>query len=77
MLHHHSSRRFPGPWRADKIAGGYVVRDCNDQALAYIYSRENDADALQFKELTSDEAKQVATVFASLPELLGAASSCR
>jgi hypothetical protein len=47
-------------------------------ALAYIYSCENDADALQFKKLTSDEAKQVATVFAScLPELSGAASSCR
>ena len=29
-------RRFPGPWRADKIAGGYVVRDSNDQARAYI-----------------------------------------
>ena len=29
-------RRFPGPWRADKIAGGYVVRDSNDQAHAYI-----------------------------------------
>jgi hypothetical protein len=63
-------RRFPGPWRADKIAGGYVVRDSNDQALAYIYSRERDADARQFNELTSDEARRVAMVFASLPELL-------
>ena len=70
-MHRHSSRRFPAPWRADKIAGGYVVRDSNDQALAYIYYRENDADARQFKELTSDEARRVAMVFASLPELLG------
>jgi hypothetical protein len=30
------SRRFPPPWRADKIAGGYVVRDANGQALAYV-----------------------------------------
>jgi hypothetical protein len=22
-------RRFPAPWRADKIPGGYVVRDAN------------------------------------------------
>jgi hypothetical protein len=22
-------RRFPSPWRADKIPGGYVVRDAN------------------------------------------------
>jgi hypothetical protein len=24
-----TSRRFPTPWRADKIAGGYVVRDAS------------------------------------------------
>jgi hypothetical protein len=24
-----TSRRFPAPWRADKIPGGYVVRDVN------------------------------------------------
>ena len=29
-----TSRRFPPPWRADKIPGGYVVRDANGQALA-------------------------------------------
>jgi hypothetical protein len=33
-----TSRRFPAPWRADKITGGYVVRDANGQALARIYS---------------------------------------
>jgi hypothetical protein len=27
-------RRFPAPWRAEKMAGGYVVRDSNDQAIA-------------------------------------------
>ena len=41
------SRRFPLPWRADKMPGGYVVRDANGQALAYLYSRDNDADARQ------------------------------
>ncbi len=68
-----TSRHFPPPWRAEKMPGGYVVRDANDQALAYIYSRESEADALQFRELTSDEARRVARVFASLPELLCAA----
>jgi hypothetical protein len=29
-----TSRRFPAPWRADKVPGGYVVRDANGQALA-------------------------------------------
>jgi hypothetical protein len=32
------SRRFTPPWRADKIPGGYVVRDANG------HSRENEAD---------------------------------
>jgi hypothetical protein len=28
-------RRFPTPWHADKLLGGYVVRDASGQALAY------------------------------------------
>jgi hypothetical protein len=32
-------RRFPSPWHADPMPGGYVVRDANGQALAYLYSR--------------------------------------
>ena len=39
-------RRFPAPWHADKIPGGYVVRDDNGQALAYLYSRAIGAAAL-------------------------------
>jgi hypothetical protein len=52
-------RRFPPPWRADKISGGYVVRDANGQALAYIYSRDSEAEAMQAKVLTKDEARRV------------------
>jgi hypothetical protein len=66
-----SSRHFPSPWRAEKIHGGYVVRDANDQALAYIYSHENEANARRFNELTSDEASQIADAFARLPTLFG------
>jgi hypothetical protein len=64
-------RRFPPPWRADKIIGGYVVRDANGQALAYIYSRPTEAEALQAKVLTRDEARRIAVNIARLPELLG------
>jgi hypothetical protein len=64
-----NSRRFPPPWRADKIPGGYVVRDANGQALTYIYSRESEAEALQAKVLTKDEG--IAVNVARLPELLG------
>jgi hypothetical protein len=47
----------PPPWRADKIPGGYVVRDANGQALAYLYSRENEAQAQQAKLLSVAEAR--------------------
>jgi hypothetical protein len=34
-------RRFLAPWRADKMPGGYVVRDANGHALAHMsYSRK-------------------------------------
>jgi hypothetical protein len=68
-----TTRRFPAPWRADKIPGGYVVRDANGQALAYIYSRDSEAEALQAKVLTKDEARRIAVNVARLPELLGKA----
>jgi hypothetical protein len=65
-----TTRRFPPPWRAEKMPGGYVVRDANDQALAYIYSRANEAEAMQAKVLTDDEARRVAVNIARLPALL-------
>jgi len=66
-----TSRRFPAPWRADKMPGGYVVRDANGQALVYLYSRESEAEAMQAKVLTADEARRIAINVAKLPGLLG------
>jgi hypothetical protein len=48
-------RRFPAPWHADKLLGGYVIRDADGQALAYVYSRDNEAEARQAKVLTADD----------------------
>jgi hypothetical protein len=64
------TRRFPAPWRTDKTPGGYVVRDANGQALAYLYSQ---AEARQAKVLTADEARRIAMNVARLPDLLGSA----
>jgi hypothetical protein len=68
-------RRFPAPWHADKIPGGYVVRDANQQPLAYVYARATTADAMQAKVLTQDEARRIAINIARLPALLRHADS--
>jgi K+/H+ antiporter YhaU regulatory subunit KhtT len=52
------------------MPGGYVVRDANGQALAYLYSRDNEDEARQAKVLTKDEARRIAINIARLPELL-------
>jgi hypothetical protein len=45
------SRRLPAPWIAERISGGYVVRDANGQSVAWIYARENERMARQAKVL--------------------------
>jgi hypothetical protein len=66
------SRRFPAPWRAERIPRGYVVRDANGQALRlFVLARQ--PEALQVKMLTKDKARRIAVNIARLPELLGRA----
>jgi hypothetical protein len=52
-------RCYPSPWRADTKPGGHA-RDADGQALAFIYSRNNQGEAGQAKFLTKDEAHRAA-----------------
>ena len=67
-----SDRRFPAPWKVEKIAGGFKVIDANGQSLAYVYSRETKDAANIAGVLAEDEARRIASNIAKLPELLGA-----
>jgi hypothetical protein len=64
------SRRFPAPWREERFSGGHVVRDATGQALAYLYARSTESEAIAAKQLTVDEARRISVNIARLPELL-------
>ena len=64
-------RKLPAPWRVEEMPGGYVVKDANDHALAYVYGHETFGDADIAKGLTRDEARRIARNIAKLPALLG------
>jgi len=70
-----TTRRFPAPWTAEQTPGGFVVRDANGQAIAYVYARDTAADAHIAHVLTTDEARRIASNIAKLPELLKASRS--
>jgi hypothetical protein len=63
-------RRFKSPWSAERIPGGYVVKDASGQSVGYVYGRESKSDAYTAKVLTMDAARRVASNIAKLPTLL-------
>ena len=67
-----TERRFPPPWTVVPLPGGFKVVDAQDQSLAYVYSRESEANARTAGVLTEDEARRIASNIAKLPALLGA-----
>jgi hypothetical protein len=46
------TRRLPPPWRAERFSGGYVVRDATGFAVAYVYGRSTEDEAVEAKQMT-------------------------
>jgi hypothetical protein len=65
-----TERRFPAPWSVEEQPACFVVRDHDEQALAYVYFKEEPGRRSAEQLLTKDEARRIATNFARLPELL-------
>lgn len=65
-------RRFPAPWKEERIEGGYIVRDASGFPLGYFYSPSNydQLGTAATSHLSPDEARRFARAFARLPELL-------
>ena len=64
------TRRLPASWHADKFSGGYVVRDADGFAVAYVYGRLTETEAIEAKQMTMDEARRIASNIAKLTDML-------
>jgi endo-1,4-beta-D-glucanase Y len=65
-----TDRRFPPPWSVEEQPGYFIVRDANDQQLAYVYYESEPGRRSASKLLTKDEARRIAANIAKLPDLL-------
>jgi len=62
-------RRFPTPWRVEKIPGGFTVRDATDRVLVRIYGQRELIEG-HVPALTLEEAEEMALTIAMLPQTL-------
>jgi hypothetical protein len=63
-------RRFPPPWSVEETAPCFIVRDANEQALAFGYCEDEPGRRATAKLLTRDEPRRMAANIAKLPELV-------
>jgi hypothetical protein len=62
-------RRFPSPWRAEMIPGGFIVCDATGGAVARVYGQDKPVEVEGVpRALTLDEARQMALSIVRLPE---------
>jgi hypothetical protein len=62
-------RRFPPPWSIDEQTESFIVKDANEQPLAYVYFEDEPQRQMSMKRLTRDEAFLVAVNIAKLPSV--------
>ena len=62
-------RTFPGPWSVDQIPQAYRVFDANHRVLAYVV-RGDQGTKDHPGGLTLEEARRIARVISSLPDLI-------
>jgi hypothetical protein len=57
-----SPRRFPAPWSAEVTPNCFIVRDADEQQLAYVYYESEPGRRSAVKLLTKDEARRIAII---------------
>ena len=60
-------RRFPPPWTAKRIPGGWRVEDATGYALAYVYGTDA-PQVISSTAMTLDEARRIAINIARIPD---------
>jgi hypothetical protein len=62
------ARRFPPRWSIEEYNDAcFIVRDNDEQQLAYVYYEEEPGRRSAAKLLTKDEARRIAANIAKLP----------
>jgi hypothetical protein len=64
------TRRLPPPWHAEKFFRRLRGEGRKFFAVAYVYGRSTEAEAIEAKQMTMDEARRVASNIAKLPDML-------